>query len=80
MHPLTYVVDPKPEDFMCYHALDYNHFDQMTSRNVAFINFDHITFHVMISPDITKLLRSTILRTGQVTQQTEGLFKNDVTQ
>lgn len=79
MHPLTYVVDPKPEVLICYRAPDYNHFDQMTSRNIGFISCNHLTSQVMISPDITKLLRSTILRTGQVTQQTVGLFKHDVT-
>jgi len=65
---------------MRYRALDYNHFDQMTSINIGFITCDHLTCQVMISPDITKLLRPTILRSGHVTQQTVGLFKNDLTQ
>jgi len=65
---------------MRYRALDYNHFDQMTPINIGFITCDHLTCQVMISPDITKLLRPTILRSGHVTQQRVGLFKNDVTE
>lgn len=65
---------------MRYRALDYKHFDQMTSRNIGFISCDHLTWQLMISPYITKLHRSTILRTGHVTQQTAGLLKNYATQ
>jgi len=65
---------------MRYRALDYNHFDQMRSRNIGFISCDHLTCQLMISPYITKLHRSTILRTGHVTQKNSRSIKNDVTQ